>query len=428
MKKRIKSGNFKVAIVGLGYVGLPLAVEFAKNGITALGFEINEKKVKTLKKGKTYIPDVVSKEIKDAVSKGKFLPTAGFAGLGGCDAVIICVPTPLRKSRDPDISFIINAAGTVAKRLKKGMVVILESTTYPGTTREVVKPILEKSGLKAGKDFFLSFSPERVDPGNKVYKIRNTPKVVGGINKASTELSALVYSKIAEKVIPVSSAETAETVKLLENTFRAVNIAMINEFALMADKLNLDVWEIVEAAASKPFGFMPFQPGPGIGGHCIPLDPHYLAWKMKTLNFEPRFIELAGAINSAMPEHIVRRIADILNEGGKPLSSSKILVIGMAYKPDITDDRESPARDIFALLLRKGAKVNYHDPYVKKTGIEGRIHKSAALTPSEIGKYDCVAIITPHSSLDYGKILKNSKRIFDARNALKVENSKVFRL
>jgi len=428
LKNKITAGNFGTSIIGLGYVGLPLAVEFAKNGINATGIETNRKKIASIRRGKSYIPDINSEEIKQLVKKSLLKASDNFNELKKADVIIICVPTPLRKSKDPDVSYIVAACHQIKKHIRKKHIIILESTTYPGTTQEVVKPLLEESGLKAGSDFFLAFSPERVDPGNKTYKIKNTPKVVGGIDKISTHLAAAVYSKIAQTVITVSNTETAEMVKLLENTFRAVNIAMINEFALMANKLNLDIWEIIKAAASKPFGFMPFYPGPGIGGHCIPLDPHYLAWKMKTLNFEPRFIELANTVNSAMPEYVVNRISDLLNRHGKALSTSKILIVGMAYKADITDDRESPAKDVFALLTRKKGKVKYYDPYINATDIAGKLYQSVPFTEKELKKYDCVVVITPHSAIDYKSLMKHSNLVFDARNIIKVKNSKLEKL
>ncbi len=339
------------------------------------------------------------------------------------------MPTPLRKSKDPDVSYILTATKEIAKILRKGQIVIFESTTYPGTTKELVKPILEEKGLKAGKDFFLAFSPERVDPGNKKYTISNTPKVVGGITKACTKLATTIYKLVANKVVPVSNTETAEIVKLMENTFRAINIAMVNEFALMCNKLNLDIWEIIQAASSKPFGFMPFYPGPGIGGHCIPLDPHYLRWKMRTLNFTPRFLELAIAINSQMPKYTTDRIAELLNTRKKALSASKILLIGLAYKSDITDHRESPARDVLILLEKTGATVNYHDPYIPQAKINGKNYKSVKISAAILKKYDCVAIMTNHSNVDYKSIVKNSKLIFDARNALKnIKDKKIFKL
>ncbi|MEK7721128.1 MAG: nucleotide sugar dehydrogenase, partial [Elusimicrobiota bacterium] len=376
IKKLIKERKAKIGIVGMGYVGLPLAMEFARGGFAVTGFEVDAQKVRDIKDGESYIPDVSCAEVSSMVKKGLLSATLDFSGIKKQDAVIICVPTPLRKSKDPDVSHILAATQETRKHMRRGQLIILESTTYPGTTRELVKPMLEQGGLAAGRDFYLAFSPERVDPGNKKYGVKNTPKVVGGITPACTELSGMLYRAVIDQVLEVSSAEAAELVKLLENTFRAVNIAMINEMALMCDKLGLNVWEVINAAASKPFGFMPFYPGPGIGGHCIPLDPHYLGWKMKTLSFEPRFIELAGAINSAMPDHVVARLGRILNTRGKALSRSRILMIGMAYKPDISDSRESPARDVLTLLEKTGAKADYYDPYVAETDLEGGVRRS----------------------------------------------------
>ncbi len=429
INKTIEDKKIKLGIIGLGYVGLPLAVEFAKAGIETLGFEISKTKVQNINKGKSYIDDVPTQDVKKLALSDLLKATTKFLKLKKQDCIIICVPTPLRKSKDPDVSYIITATREITKTLRKGQIIIFESTTYPGTTRELVKPILEKTGLKAGKDFFLAFSPERVDPGNKIYTIRNTPKVVGGITSKCTKLATAVYKLVANKVIPVSNTETAEIVKLMENTFRAINIAMVNEFALMCNKLNLDIWEIIEAASSKPFGFMPFYPGPGIGGHCIPLDPHYLRWKMRALNFNPRFLELAMTINSQMPKYTTDRIAELLNDRKKPLSTSKILLIGLAYKSNITDHRESPARDVLTLLEKTGATVDYHDHYIPQAEIDGKKYKSVKLTMPILRKYDCVAIMTNHSNVDYKSIVKNSKLIFDARNALKdIKDKKIFKL
>ncbi len=419
INKNIKERKFKVGIVGMGYVGLPLAVEFAKGGFETTGFEVDKEKVTDIAAGVSYIPDVPGREVTDLAAEGLLKATLDFSKLRTMDAVIVCVPTPLRKSKDPDVSYIVSATREIVKNLKKGQLIILESTTYPGTTKELVKPMLEQNGLKAGKDFYLAFSPERVDPGNKKYGVKNTPKVVGGLTPKCTELAALLYGQVIDRVIPVSNTESAELVKLLENTFRAVNIAMINELALMCHRLGLDVWEVIDAAASKPFGYMPFYPGPGIGGHCIPLDPHYLGWKMKTLNFEPRFIELAGAINSAMPEHTVTRITELLNHAGKAMKASRILMIGMTYKPNISDPRESPAKDVFVLLKKTEAHVEFYDPYALSIDIDGKTYKSTKNALKNLKRYDCVAIITPHSAIDYAALVKNSRLVFDARNATK---------
>lgn len=417
MKSKILNRKVKLGIVGFGYVGMPLGVEFAENGVEVTAFETDEKKVKSINSGRSYVIDIKDSQLAPLVKKGLIRATGNFSELKKQDSVIICVPTPLRKSKDPDVSYIVSAARVLASNLRKGMLVILESTTYPGTTNELVKPILENSGLKAGRDFYLAFSPERVDPGNKKYGIRNTPKIVGGINKDSGELAVELYSMAVENVVMVSNCETAEIVKLLENTFRAVNIAMINELAMMCEKLKLDVWEIIDAAKTKPFGFMPFYPGPGIGGHCIPLDPHYLGWKMKTLNFEPRFIELAGAINSAMPEHIISRLYRLMSDRKKSLRDAKILVLGVAYKPDISDERESPAIDIISLLEKTGAKVFYHDPYISRIKVAGKVYKDSGF--KNLSSYDCVLIVTNHSNLDYSRLVREARLIFDTRNALR---------
>lgn len=429
LKKLIAEKKAKVGIVGLGYVGLPLAAEFGKGGFPVTGFEVDARKVREIKGHRSYIPDVPTAAVAELAKKGLLSATLDFSGLKKQDAVIICVPTPLRKSKDPDVSYIVSAIKETRKYLRRGQLIILESTTYPGTTKELVKPMLEQGGLQAGKDFFLAFSPERVDPGNKKFGVKNTPKVVGGVTPACTELAGALYGSVIDTVLKVSSTEAAELVKLLENTFRAVNIAMINELALMCNKLGLDVWEVINAAASKPFGFMPFYPGPGIGGHCIPLDPHYLGWKMKTLNFEPRFIELAGAINSSMPDHTVSRLGEILNTRGKALSRSRILMIGMAYKPDISDPRESPARDVLTILGKTGAKADYYDPYVSETDIEGKVRRSRKDALEHIGDYDCVMIVTPHSCIDYAAIAKKARLVFDTRNATKgIKGKNIYRL
>ena len=429
IEKLIKDRKARIGIVGMGYVGLPLAVEFAKGGFPVTGFEVDSQKVRDLKAGVSYIGDVPTKEVAALNKQGLLTGTLDFSLLKKMDAVIICVPTPLRKSKDPDVSYIISSVKEARKYLKRGQVIVLESTTYPGTTKELVKPMLEAGGLKAGRDFYLAFSPERVDPGNPKYGVKNTPKVVGGLTPACTKLAGALYAAVIDKVLMVSSTEAAELVKLLENTFRAVNIGMINEMALMCNKLGLDVWEVINAAASKPFGFMPFYPGPGIGGHCIPLDPHYLGWKMKTLNFEPRFIELAGAINSSMPGHVVSRLGELLNTKGKALSKSKILMVGMAYKPDIADHRESPAHDVLILLEKTGARADYYDPYVSETDLEGETRRSRKDALKKIKEYDCVMIVTPHSCIDYADIVKRARLVFDTRNATKgLKGKNLFRL
>lgn len=417
LRAALTDRSARIGVVGLGFVGLPLAVEFCRKGFRVTGFDISPERVTSLHKGRSYVDDVKSAEVKRWVSRDKLQATSRFDALPDQDVILICVQTPLRKTKEPDISSILAAVGEVAKRLRKGQLILLESTTYPGTTEEAVLPVLKKSGLKLGKDFFLAFSPERVDPGNAVYKIANTPKVVGGADVESTRLAVEVYSQIVATVVPVSSTRAAEVVKLLENTFRAVNIALVNEMAQICHKLGLDVWEIIAAAATKPFGYMPFYPGPGIGGHCIPKDPQLLTWKMKTLNFEPRFIELASTVNGSMPDYTVARIADLLNETKRSLNGSSILVLGVAYKPGSLDYRESPAIDVMDLLIKAKAKVAYHDPYVPSVEISGKRLASQPLTERTIRAADCVAILTAHREVDYKKVMRAAKAVFDARNA-----------
>jgi UDP-N-acetyl-D-glucosamine dehydrogenase len=407
----------RIGVVGLGFVGLPLAVEFCRKGFSVTGFDISADRISGLLKGRSYVDDVKSAEVKRWVSRGKLKPVSRYDALPEQDVILICVQTPLRKTKVPDISNILSAAGEVAKRLRKGQLILLESTTYPGTTEEAVLPVLKTSGLKLGRDFFLAFSPERVDPGNAIYKIPNTPKVVGGADVESTRLAVEVYSQIVSTVVPVSSTRAAEVVKLLENTFRAVNIALVNEMAQICHKLGLDVWEIIAAAATKPFGFMPFYPGPGIGGHCIPKDPQLLTWKMKTLNFEPRFIELASTVNGSMPDYTVGRITGLLNQNKRSLNGSSILVLGVAYKPGSSDYRESPAIDVMDILVRAKAKVSYHDPYVPAIDVAGKRLVSQPLNARTLKAADCVAILTAHRDVDYKKVMREAKAIFDARNA-----------
>ncbi|MCB4755523.1 MAG: nucleotide sugar dehydrogenase [Elusimicrobia bacterium] len=424
LTRRINTNEARIGIVGLGYVGLPLAVEFAKANFPVTGFEVDGHKVSSLKRGDSYIKDVPSESLQTLIKSKKLTAISNFDLLHKMDAVIICVPTPLRKTKDPDISYIVSALEKVEKNLRKGQLIILESTTYPGTTREILLPVLEKGKLKVGRDFFLAFSPERVDPGNANYGIKNTPKIVGGITSRCTELAKILYARIAEKVVPVSSTESAEMVKLLENTFRAVNIGLVNEVALMCDRLKLNCWEVIDAAATKPFGFMPFYPGPGIGGHCIPLDPHYLSWKLKSLNFYSRFIELAGEINSKMPEYLVSKIGDALNDQGKSIKGAKILIVGVAYKKDIEDVRESPALDVIELIHKKGAKLSYHDPYVAQIKVEGTALKSVPLSNELLKTRDCVVITTNHSCLNIQQIVDSSRLVVDSRNATKGFHSK----
>ncbi len=406
-------------IIGLGYVGLPLGVAFAEVGFRVLGFDVDQPRVDSLNAGKSHIPDVTGETVDHLVRAEKISATTEMARLREADVISICVPTPLSKTKDPDISYVVAAAEKVALTLRAGQLIVLESTTYPGTTREVILPILEATGLIAGEDFFLAFSPERVDPGNPFYGIKNTPKVVGGIDPVSTDLAALLYGQAIDAVIPVATPEAAEMVKLLENTFRSVNIALANETALMCDRMGMDVWEVIDAAATKPFGFMPFYPGPGIGGHCIPLDPFYLSWKMKTLNYRARFIELAGEVNAEMPHHIVTKVIEGLNEFEKSAKGSTVLVLGVAYKADIDDYRESPALDIIDVLRQRGAKVIYSDPHVPAIRIGAETIEATELTAELLATADCVVIATSHRAFDFGMVADNARVVVDARNALK---------
>jgi len=420
LKEKIESKRAVVGIIGLGYVGLPLAVEFGEQGFSVLGFDISKKKVSLINSGRSDIDDIKDESVKKLVTRKLLKATNNFALLSNADCISICVPTPLSKTKDPDVSYILSAVNQVKKYLHPGQLVILESTTYPGTTEELIRPILEETNLRTGKDFFLAFSPERVDPGNKKFTIKNTPRVVGGVTSYCTKLTKLFYEQIIDKVFPVSSTKSAELVKLLENTFRSVNIGLVNEVALMCDRLKIDVWEIIQAADSKPFGFMPFYPGPGLGGHCIPIDPHYLSWKLKSLNYYARFIELAGDINSHMPEYVVERINRALNSVKKTLKETNILILGIAYKKDIQDVRESPALDVIELLQNAGAKVKFNDPHVPSILMNAHTMKSTRLTSKLLSKSDCVVIVTDHSAYDYDWIVKNSKLIFDTRNATKL--------
>jgi len=414
---KIRNKEAKIAVIGLGYVGLPLCMEFAKKGFCVTGVDVDKKRVKSANKGVSYIGDVKSSDIESRLKNKSFRATTDYRVLGGQDAIIMCVPTPLRKTKEPDISYIIDASKKIAKTLKAEQLIVLESTTYPGTTDEVIQPILEKSGLKAGKDFYLAFSPERVDPGNKRYNTANIPKVIGGINDISTQTAKALYSQINGKVIAVSSSRVAEMVKLLENTFRSVNIALANEMAIMCGYLDIDVWEVIKGAATKPFGFMPFYPGPGIGGHCIPLDPFYLTWKSRLRGYEAKFIELAGEINRTMPEYVIGKIRDILNNRKKSINGSTVFILGVAYKKDVGDWRESPAIEIISILLKKGANVCFNDPYVSKINTGNTSMRSKKLNESSLGKSDCTVIITGHSVYDYEFIVKNSSAVLDTRNA-----------
>ena len=424
----ISARRARVAVIGLGYVGLPLATEFANRGFTATGFEVDDKKVVEINAGRSYIGDVASDSIKQSVDAGRLSATTDFSQLRQCDAIIICVPTPLRKTKEPDVSFILAAAEQIKNYLRRGQLIILESTTYPGTTDEVLLPMLEETGLKLDEDFLIAFSPERVDPGNPQFQTHNIPKVVGGVTDDSTEAAALLYSQIVNEVHSVSSARVAETAKLLENTFRAVNIGMANEMARLCYALNIDTWEVIRAAATKPFGFMPFYPGPGIGGHCIPLDPHYLSWKARQHGFDSRFIGLAEEVNSRMPEHVVQLVSDGLNDDRKAMNGARVLLLGVAYKKDIADVRESPALSIIDRLHSKGCEVRYHDPYVSElrfddahTAGSGDPLNSVALTDEEIKLADCVVIVTNHSAVDYQRVVSLAPLVVDTRNALNGE-------
>ncbi len=420
MLKHRHAQTLTVGVIGLGYVGLPLVVELARSGgFKVIGFDVDIDKVEQINRGESYIEDIAQKELAPLVRKGLVSASADFSHLSECDGISICVPTPLRKTKDPDISYILAAVDEIHKHLRRGQTIILESTTYPGTTDEAVLPVLESTGLKVGNDFFLAFSPERVDPGNPTWKTRNTPKIIGGITPECTRRASAIYGACFENLVTVSSTRCAEMVKLLENTFRSVNIGMVNEMALMCDKLGLDVWEVIEAAATKPFGFMPFYPGPGLGGHCIPIDPHYLSWKLKTLNYQARFIEMAAEINGSMPRYVVQKIADALNDNTKPVRGSRVLILGVAYKSGVGDVRESPALDIIQLLGERGAEVTYHDPHVPVL-IEDLLElKSQELTAARLRRADCVVIVTNHPEFDIALVAREARLVVDTRNALK---------
>jgi len=425
LKQKISDRAARVGVVGLGYVGLPLATEFARQGLRATGFEVDQKKADAINRGESYIADVESSQLSDLVGRELLRATTDFSELAGCDAIIICVPTPLRKTKEPDISYILAAAEEIKKSLRRGQLVILESTTYPGTTDEVLLPMFESAGLKLDEDFLLAFSPERVDPGNPQFRTDNIPKVVGGSTDDSTEIAAHLYAQIVGSVHAVSSARVAEAAKLLENTFRAVNIGMANEMARLCYALGIDTWEVIRAAATKPFGFMAFYPGPGIGGHCIPLDPHYLSWKARQHGFDSRFIGLAEEVNSGMPEHVVRLVWDGLNDDRKSLKGARVLLLGVAYKKDINDVRESPALSIIDRLRAKGAEVSYHDPFIPEVRFDdahtestGEPLQSVELTDDELRQADCIVIVTDHSGVDYARVCQLGKLIVDTRNAL----------
>lgn len=425
LRKLIEDKTARVGVIGLGYVGLPLVVEFASEGFEGIGFEVDARKADAINSGESYIVDVPREAVAEAVEEGKLSATTDFSGISDCDVVIICVPTPLRKTKDPDMSYIIAAGREICEHMRKGQLIILESTTYPGTTDEVLQPMFEKAGFRLDEDFLLAFSPERVDPGNPEFQTHNIPKVVGGVSEDSTEVAALLYGQIVDTVHSVSSARVAEACKLWENTFRAINIGMANEMAKLCKTLGIDTWEVVRAAATKPFGFMAFYPGPGLGGHCIPLDPHYLSWKARQHGFDSRFISLAEEVNSNMPEYVIELASEALNDDRKPVNGSKVLVLGVAYKKNIDDMRESPALSVIDLLRAKGAEVVYHDPYVPEVTFDhaytigdGEPLSNQELTDELISSADCVIICTDHTNVDYGRVTELSPLVIDTRNAL----------
>jgi UDP-N-acetyl-D-glucosamine dehydrogenase len=427
--ERIRARTARVGVIGLGYVGLPLVVEFARAGFDVTGFDVDASKTDQINAGKSYIPDVAEADLAAYVKAGTLRATTDMSQLGSMDAIDICVPTPLRKTKDPDLSYVVHAVEAVAATLRRGQLVILESTTYPGTTDEVVQPMLVAKGFEPDVDFFLAFSPERVDPGNPQFNTKNIPKIVGGVGPASTEVAAALYGATVQHVIQVTSTRVAEMVKLLENTFRAVNIGLVNEIALMCHKMNIDVWEVIDAAKTKPFGFMPFYPGPGLGGHCIPIDPFYLSWKARQSGFECRFIELAGQVNGAMPEYVVQLIAEALNSKRKALNGSRVHLFGMAYKPNVGDVRESPALDILELLTRQGAVVSYTDPFVASLAHGGQTLRSVPATDALTQAADCYVVCTNHDAFNYDEMVAGAALIVDTRNALKSHTGpSIFRL
>jgi UDP-N-acetyl-D-glucosamine dehydrogenase len=428
LKEKILSKKAQIGVVGVGYAGLPLAMEFARSGFKVHGIDVDDEKVKDLNEGKSHIEDVEDDMLQFAIRAGCFEAHSDYEVVSQLDCVILCVPTPLRQTKDPDISYIVGAAQSVKEHLHKDMLIVLQSTTYPGTTDEVLRAEFESEDVAIGKDLFLGFSPERIDPGNLKFTIRNTPKIVGGITPRCTEMAKTLYEQAIDSVIPVSSAAAAEMVKLLENTFRAVNIGLVNEIAIMCEKLGISVWEVIEAAATKPFGFMPFFPGPGLGGHCIPIDPLYLSWKLKMLNYNARFIELASEVNTQMPEYCVYRIVGVLNRKQKCVNGTKVLIIGLTYKKDVSDVRESPALDIIRLLENDGAQVDYSDPYVSELSIDDVIKESVPLEPATIQEYDLVVMVTNHSDFDYATIQKSAQLIFDARNVFRETFDNVVKL
>lgn len=428
-KNRIKDKTARVAIVGLGYVGLPLAVSFAEAGLKVVGLDVQQKRIDQVNQGQSYITDISNERLQAVRSKGLLEATTDQERLREVDAVCICVPTPLSKTRDPDLSYVTREAEEISQRLRRGQLIILESTTYPGTTRQVVQPILERSGLKAGPDFYLAFSPERVDPGSRTYTIKNTPKIVGGIDAESTEMARLLYQQVADKVVPVSSPDAAEMTKVFENVFRSVNIALVNELAQLCQNMGVSVWEVIDAAATKPFGYMPFYPGPGVGGHCIPLDPYYLAEKALEYDFHTRFIELAAEINERMPYYVMLRVMEVLNTRNKSLKDTPILVMGVAYKKDVGDARESPSLKLVELLLAKGADLRYNDPHAPSITVAGRTMRSVDITDKLLSEIECCILATDHTAYDLEHIVARSKVFFDARGATKhMKNANIVRL
>jgi UDP-N-acetyl-D-glucosamine dehydrogenase len=416
---RIAARDARIGVIGLGYVGLPLALEFARRGFRVTGVDLNRAKIESLQQGESYIEDVPSADVSAAVKSGSFTATTDFAELSRCDVINVCVPTPLTRSKDPDVSHMASAMEEIRKRLRSGQLIVLGSTTYPGTTHELFVPLLESTGLRVGHDFALAFAPERIDPANRQFSVREVPKVVGGETPLCCELACCVFETIFERVVPVSSTQSAEMVKLLENTFRAINIGLVNEVAMMCHRLGLDVWEVIEAAATKPYGYMKFLPGPGLGGHCIPVDPTYLSWKMKSLNFPARFIDLATEINGQMPDHVAERVGDLLNEDRIAVNGSRILILGAAYKGNVSDVRESPALDVMKLLRAKGAEIAYHDPHVPELELDGVVIKSLDLTDELVASQDLVVIVTDHAAVDTARVVARAQRVFDTRNATK---------
>ncbi len=417
--KKLEQKTARIGVVGLGYVGMPLALEFAKAGFHVIGYDVDSRRIAEVNAGRSYIGDIKDAELAEQVNAGRLRASLPDDSIGTCDTISICVPTPLRKSKDPDMRYIVSATDEIAKRARKGQLIVLESTTYPGTTTEVVMPRIEAKGLKAGEDFFIAFSPERVDPGNPTFHTRNTPKVVGGYSDACRILSKALYSHAVDRVVIVSSPAAAEMVKLLENTFRSVNIGLVNEMAIMCRKLDCDVWEVIEAASTKPFGYMTFWPGPGLGGHCIPIDPHYLSWKLKTLNYNARFIEMAGEINSHMPDYVVELVGDALNDAGKSVKNARILILGVAYKKNVDDCRESPAIDVIELLRKRGATVSYTDPFVPHLHHEPVTMDGVAYDAATVAAADCVVVVTDHSAFDPEILTRHAKIVVDTRNMMK---------